>query len=106
MKKLVRLAAGLALLAGLVSCHGRGSGSTVRSLKILFCPVTGEQGAMLTPDNTSPAVAGNILKMYDCFCSDVVVYGYFDDGTVGDFTTRVTLTSSDESIVHVARFDT
>lgn len=107
MKNAFRLAAALMVSTGLASCHGIGGGSTVQSIKIIYFPVTGEDhGALLTATNDPGAVTTDTVKMYGCFCSTVKVYAYFTDGTIGDFTTRATLTSDNPGIVKVTKFDT
>lgn len=87
--------AGLLLTAG---CSGIGDGSRPESLKILQLPGT----AALSRERVEQAPDIARGRVFRCILSQVRAFSTFTDGNLGEFTTRVTWASSDESILRVS----
>ena len=88
--------AGMALLA---ACSGIGKGSTVQSLKLVFSPTERDQAVVVDKD-----LSTQTLRVFDCFCSNLIAVGTFTDGTLANFNLRAKWSSNAPSVVAVANF--
>lgn len=85
------LGLGAGLAGSLAGCHsGVGSGNGPSYIVIA------------APSTTTPLPS---LRMYECLTSGLRALMYFQDGSVGDFTSRVTWTSSNPGAVQVSNGD-
>jgi hypothetical protein len=95
-----RFAIPLALIAGVAGCGGIGDGNTIKQLKIVATSDPQfEQGVLLDADT-----ADERFHMYDCFCSNIAVLATFTDGTVANFSNRVTFSTDQPGIVTVLNY--
>lgn len=75
----------------LAACDGVGQGNRIVSVKV----VSGDTLAAITEP----------LVVYQCLRQSVHMLATFTDGEVGDYTTRVKWTSTNDSVVHVSNAD-
>ena len=87
--------ASLLLTAG---CSGIGDGSRPESLKILQL----SNASVVTRDRVEQAPDLPEGRVFRCILNQVRAFSTFTDGNLGEFTSRVTWSSSDESILRVS----
>jgi PKD repeat protein len=96
MKHALNLAAALLLIFGLAACDSIGDGSTLEKLEIV-------------PASNSTQLKnfelGDDYKLFECLRDELIARATFTDGTVANFNSRVTWTSSDPAIVAVSNGD-
>lgn len=88
-------------LAGLAGCGSIGDGNTIETIELIDGAVAPyEQGVRLDVDLPTER-----FHMYDCFCSSIIALARFNDGSVVNFSNRVTFTSSNPSVVAIRNAD-
>jgi hypothetical protein len=100
MTNALRIATALCLAAGVAGCDSIGEGSTIEEINVSVLQLPSEQG--ITVD---AGTATERYYMYDCFCSNIAAFATFTDGSIVNFSNRVTFSSDDESVVEVVNAD-
>lgn len=88
------LVSGVAL--AVAACQGIGDGNTISKLEII--PATSATSAYKYE-------TGGTYRLYQCLRDELLLQATFDSGSVSNFNSRATWSSSDESVVKVSNRD-
>ena len=88
------LVAGVAVIVA--ACQGIGDGNTLAKLEII--PST-------SATQVSKFETGGTYRLYQCLRDELLLQGTFGNGTLGNFNSRATWSSSDEAVVRVSNRD-
>jgi hypothetical protein len=101
MKHAPKLATLLLAVGALAGCDGIGDGSTIARIDLSVSGILDfEQGVMLDVDT-----ANERYHMYDCFCANLAAIATFTDGSLANFSNRVTFTSDNPAVAEVLNAD-
>lgn len=96
MRHASRIAAALVLVAGLAGCNSIGEGNTIEKLEIVPVSTATQHGTF---------EQGDTYKLLECLRDEFIVLATFTDGTVANFSSRATWSTSDAAVVQVSNGD-